>query len=492
MGTVAEIAGRSGEPSAKRRVLAVDLDGTLVKTDLLLECIVALLRYRPWCIVMLPLWLLRGRAHFKHEIARRTELDVNVLPYRERLLDLVKARRAQGYMTALATAADARIARQIADHLGVFDFVFASDGSTNLTGQAKRDRLVAEFGERGFDYAGNASSDLPVWRAGRGAIVVNPSARLRSSIIQTTRLVLEIDDAEVDDAAYRFRNRVRALRPQHWLKNLLLFVPLLAAHRANELHLIGKLVLGFLAFGCIASAGYLVNDLLDLASDRHHPIKRSRPFAAGELPLSYALSMIPLLVLAGCLIGRTVSGLFLAATLTYLGLSLTYSLFVKQIVILDVIFLAGLYTMRLLAGSAAVAIAPSHWLLALSTFLFLSLALVKRYGELAVMKRINGDHAKARAYELTDAELLSAMGIASGYLAVLVLALYINSEKAPMLYSRYQLMWFLCPLLLYWISNIWLIAHRGRMPDDPVMFAIEDRTSRILILLMFAISVLAL
>jgi len=191
-------------------------------------------------------------------------------------------------------------------------------------------------------------------------------------------------------------------------------------------------------------------------------------------------------------IAKHVSDLFLAAVWTYFALSLIYSLYARRIVILDVIFLAGLYTLRLLAGSAAVLIWPSHWLLALSTFLFFSMALVKRYGELAVMKRIDGDGAKARAYELSDAELLAAMGVASGYLGVLVLALYINSEKAQVLYGRYQLMWFLCPLLLYWISHMWLIAHRGRMPDDPVTFALHDRTSWILVALIVAISALAL
>jgi len=242
----------------------------------------------------------------------------------------------------------------------------------------------------------------------------------------------------------------------------------------------------------LASAAYLVNDLLDLPSDRRHPSKRFRPFAAGDLPLTYALWTIPALFGLGCLTAGSVSGLFLGAALTYFALNIAYSLFVRGVVVLDVIFLAGLYTMRILAGSAAVSIWPSHWLLAFSTFLFFSLALVKRYGELAIMKRLDGDQARARGYELTDGELLSAMGVASGYLAVLVLALYINSEKAPVLYSRYQLMWFLCPLLLYWISRIWLIAHRGRMPDDPVDFTLRDRPSWVVGALMLAISLLAL
>jgi 4-hydroxybenzoate polyprenyltransferase len=236
----------------------------------------------------------------------------------------------------------------------------------------------------------------------------------------------------------------------------------------------------------------VINDSFDLPSDRHHPRKRFRSFAAGDLPLSYGLAMSPALVGLGCLIGTLVSPLFLCVLLIYLALSLTYSLHVKKVALLDVIVLAGLYTMRIMAGCAAIAIWPSHWLLAFSTFLFFSLALVKRYGELVIMRTIDGDGARARGYEVSDGELLAAMGIASGYLAVLVLALYISSNTAQALYGRYELIWFLCPLLLYWISHIWLIAHRGRMPDDPVVFAMSDRTSRILGLLMLAVTVLAL
>jgi 4-hydroxybenzoate polyprenyltransferase/phosphoserine phosphatase len=470
-------------PVSESPVLAVDLDGTLVKTDLLVECVIGLLKQRPWCAFLLPIWLLKGTAYLKQQVARRASLDVTTLPYRTKLLDYLRMRRNQGARIVLATAADARLARQIADHLGVFDFVLASDGVTNLRGQNKRDSLVREFGEKGFDYAGNSRRDLPVWAAGRRAIVIGSPSGVDG--------VLQVDHV-FDDGAPGWRDYVAPLRPQHWLKNLLIFVPLLAAHRLDDPAALLKLVLAFVAFGCAASSGYLANDLLDLPADRDHPVKQLRPFAAGKLPLSYALIMIPALLSIAGLLGASVSGLFLGALAAYFGLSATYSLYIKRIVILDVIFLAGLYTMRLLAGSAAVRIWPSHWLLALSTFLFLSLALVKRYGELAVMKRIDGDHAKARAYEIADGELLAAMGIASGYMAVLVLALYINSDKAQALYGRYQLIWLLCPLLLYWISDMWLVAHRGKMSDDPLYFAVKDRTSRVLILLMFVISILAL
>lgn len=285
---------------------------------------------------------------------------------------------------------------------------------------------------------------------------------------------------------------LRPFRFHHWLKNLLVFVPLLAAQRVLEDALWWKATLAFVAFGCCASAGYVLNDLLDLEADRRHPHKRSRAFAGGDLPLSYGFVMIPVLIGLSCLVGLLVSPLFLVLLLTYFALSLTYSLYIRKVVLLDVIVLAGFYTMRIMAGSAAVDIWPSHWLLGFSTFLFFSLALVKRYSELVIMRRVDGDLATARGYELDDCELVASMGVASGFLAVLVLALYINTDTAQAFYGRYQLIWVQCPLLLYWIGHIWLVAHRGQMPDDPVVFATKDRISRILILLMLVTALLAL
>lgn len=467
--------------------LAVDLDGTLAKTDLFLESLVVLLKQRIWCALLLPLWLLQGKAYLKQQVARRVELDAAAIPYRQELLDYLKAQRAGGRSLILATAADGRIARAVADYLGIFDRVLASDGIVNLSGGAKRDSLLWEFGPKQFDYAGNGRRDLAVWASARRAILVHPAPRVRSAAASSAQVERVFDERKINLAGY-----LKPLRLQHWLKNLLVFVPLLAAHRFQEIGLIGKLGLAFVSFGCFASAGYLINDLLDLASDRHHPAKRFRPLAAGDLPLTYAFTMIPALGAMGLALAMTVSAPFVGMVLSYFALSLTYSLRLKYVVLLDVIVLAGLYSMRILAGGAATAIWPSHWLLAFSTFFFFSLALVKRYSELVIMRQIDGDHAKARSYELDDGELLAAMGVASGFLSVLVLAFYINSDKAQALYGRYQWIWFLCPLLLYWIGRVWLIAHRGKMPDDPLVFALQDRTSRILILLMLALVVIAL
>ena len=465
--------------------LVVDLDGTLLKTDLLLESLLALLK-QPLYVLLLPIWLLKGKAYLKQQIARRVELDVTILPYRNEILEYLKVQRGQGRSIVLATAADKELAQRVADHLKIFDLVLASDGVTNLSGESKRVRLVSLFGEKAFDYAGNDRRDLRVWSSARKAVVVEPSPFVSWRITRVTQVDRVFHERK------RLADYLKPFRLRHWLKNILLFVPLFAAHRFSEGELLEKAILAFVAFGCCASGGYLHNDLFDLPSDRRHPDKRLRPFAAGDLPLSCGLAMIPVLVGVGCLIGLLVSPLFVAVLLAYFALTTTYSFYLRKVALLDVIVLAGLYTMRIMAGSAAVAIWPSHWLLAFSTFLFFSLALVKRYGELVIMKHIYGDGAKARGYELDDEELLAAMGIASGYLAVLVLALYINSDTAQALYGRKELIWLLCPLLFYWISHLWLVAHRGKMPDDPVVFATRDWISRVLILLMLATTLAAL
>jgi len=277
---------------------------------------------------------------------------------------------------------------------------------------------------------------------------------------------------------------LRALRPQHWLKNALTFVPLLAAHQFFEPVLLGRTLVIFVAFCCCASSGYLINDLCDLSADRRHPLKRLRPFASGRLPVGYAMAMAPALAVAGCALAARLSELSLATLLLYLALTFAYSLSFKKMELLDVLLLACLYTLRLVAGATAIALSPSIWLLAFSMFLFISLALVKRYAELMTMRGVDG--------ELGDAALLAATGTASGYVAVLVLALYIASGAAEGLYSRHQLMWLVCPLLLYWVGYLWLNAHRGKMHHDPLVFTLHDGRSRGLLLLMLATAALAL
>jgi len=466
--------------------LVIDLDGTLIKSDSLIESFIALIQQNPLYAFLVLLWVLRGRAYLKRQISRRASLDVSLLPYNQELLNYLKVQRDEGRRLILATGADEEIARRVADHLKFFDTILASDGITNLSAQHKRDRLVREFGEKGFDYAGNSRRDLVVWSSAHKAIVVGSWATFPSigaQAVGTERVFIGREKW--------LKPYIRALRPHQWLKNLLVFFPLVMAHRFFELDLVVKAFLAFLAFCLSASSVYLLNDLVDLPADRHHPRKRQRPFAAGELSLFLGLISIPLLLGLSLLVGFFLPFTFLEMLALYYLLNLAYSSYLKRVVLLDVIILAGLYTLRVMAGSASVMIWPSTWLLAFSTFLFLSLALVKRYAELVTMGTDTGV-VYVRGYQIMDKELLASLGGGSGYVAVLVLVIYISSGVAEIHYTRHHLIWFLCPLLLYWISYVWLIAHRGGMHDDPVVFTFKDRISRVVILLGAVIFVLAM
>jgi 4-hydroxybenzoate polyprenyltransferase len=467
--------------------LVVDLDGTLIKTDLLVESVCSLLRQEPLALVALPIWLLRGRAALKRAIAERVQLEPALLPYRAELLDYLRAEHGKGRSIILATASDEQFARQVADHLKLFAMVLGSDGINNLAAERKRARLVAQFGENGFDYVGNESRDMAVWSSARKAIVVSPSPRLKRTVAKFAQFESAFEERGPSLGEY-----LRALRPQQWLKNILVFIPLFAAHLFTEPILLIRTIIAFLAFCCCASSGYLINDLCDLPADRHHPSKRLRPFASGRLPLAYGLVTAPALVVLACLLSWLLSWWSAGFLLLYFTLTVAYSLRLKQAVLLDVFLLATFYTLRIVAGGLAAAVALSVWLLAFSMFLFLSLAFIKRYAELVIMRGVDGDQAKARSYELGDAELLVSKGTASGYAAVLVLSLYIASGSVKVLYSTHQILWLVCPLLLSWIGYLWFVAHRGKMHHDPLVFAVRDRTSRILILLMLAAALIAI
>jgi 4-hydroxybenzoate polyprenyltransferase len=388
----------------------------------------------------------------------------------------------------LTTTHDERLARQVADHLQLFDMVLGSNGSTPLSAATRRDHLVTVFGEKGFDYAGSSHSDLAIWAAARRAIVVNPQRHVQSVVSQLAEVERVFADRQSS-----FRLCLRALRLHQWVKNLLVFVPLLTAHRMPDLRLLTQTSLAFIAFGLCASSVYLLNDLLDLSADRHHPHKRQRPFASGELSLATGLVLIPLLLGLSGLVSLGLPPAFLGMLGLYYSTTLAYSFVLKRVAPLDVLLLAGLYTVRLLAGSAATALWPSPWLLAFSTFLFLSLALVKRYAELViVMRAVGAEAARARGYQADDRELITAMGIASGYVAVVVLALYITGVAAQRFHSQQEAIWLLCPLLLYWISYMWLIARRGGMHDDPVVFALKNRGSVLVIVGMALVFMIAL
>lgn len=460
-------------------VLCIDLDGTFSRTDTLVELLLLLAKQNPLSLLLAPFWLLKGKAWFKAEVARRTVFDPAMLSYNEALVGWLKAERAAGRRIVLASGADARVADAVAHHHGFFEGIVASDGKCNITGPAKAEALRDRFGR--FDYVGNAKVDLPVWAAAERAILsTNSRAAARA-------LSRHVNFAQVFEPGEQARPRIvtwlSALRVHQWVKNTLMFVPLVLAHELFNLEKLTTLVLAFVAFNLCASSVYLANDLLDLGADRKHPSKRLRPFAAGELPLEHGLVAIPLLLVLSFTIAIQASMAFTAVLGFYYLLTLAYSLDLKRRELIDVFTLASLYTLRIIAGAAAASVAISPWLLGFSIFIFLSLGIVKRVAELGSGRARGVTLLAGRGYQLDDLAMLQILGVAAGYASVVVLALYVSAPDSRALYPHHRLLWLFAPLVLYWISRIWLVTHRGEMHDDPIVFAMRDSQSRIIALL---------
>jgi 4-hydroxybenzoate polyprenyltransferase len=399
-------------------------------------------------------------------------LDFAGMPYHEELVEWLRSERACGRRLVLATASDEKLAQAVAAHLPLFDEVLASDGAVNRSAHRKAALLVEKFGERGFDYAGNSRDDLPVWERARRAIVVSAPSGVRRAAAERTEV-----EREFAGQRSGLRAWIKALRLHQWMKNLLLFLPLLGAHQIFDPDLLMKAVVAFFAFGFCASSVYVVNDLMDLESDRHHPRKRLRPFARGVLSPIVGVVVAGLLLMAAFVTAWQVAPAFFAWLAIYFAVTVVYTFWLKRKEIVDALSLAALYTLRIIAGGAAVGLAASFWLLAFSMFLFLSLAFVKRYSELQVMLAQGRGEAKGRGYRTDDLPLIQTLGVVAGFAAVLVLALYINGEAVLRLYSRPEVMWLTVPILLYWVTRIWIKTHRGLMHDDPVLFAVRDRVS---------------
>lgn len=463
--------------------LCVDLDGTLVRTDMLHEATLELLKRAPLALARVPGWLTQGKAAMKHRISEIVQLEVAHLPYRREVLDLIEAARAQGRPIVLATASSTQIAQAVAEHLGLFDIVLSSDASTNLSAEAKAERLVAAFGEGGFDYVGNGKADLPVWRRARRVIVVSDDDGLNAKASAGGQDVHRIAGGQGTMALW-----LKSLRPHQWLKNLLVFVPLLAGHKAGDMGLLVNAVLAFVAFSLAASSVYILNDLVDLPSDRRHPRKHKRPFASGALPVAGGILAAPLVLLAALVVALWLPPAFLGVLALYLMLTSLYSFWLKRQVLVDVMLLAGLYTLRIIAGSAATGIVPSFWLLAFSMFIFLSLALVKRHQELHSAPS-DGALLAGRGYMRSDLPVLMALGASSGLMSVMVLALYVDSPAVAASYPEPVWLWLVPPVMLYWVGRLWMKVQRGEVHDDPVVFAVGDRQSQIIAVIIGAIIV---
>ena len=467
----------------ERGVLAVDMDGTLIKTDVMQESVIAFIVANPLNVFLILLWWTRGRARLKEQLARRApELNPAELPYNTEFLRYLKA---QQRPLILATAAHRIHAEAVAAHVGIFQSVIATENDHNLIGANKAQRLADEFGDGQFAYAGDSRNDIAVWKRAGEVIMVNPVAAARRARRRHFPNARVFDErANNPPTAWR-----RALRPHHYLKNLLVFVALIGGHQITSLPALGAAALAFLVFCLLASATYLINDVFDIAHDRRHPHKKSRPIAAGEINIFSALiAAAGLLAAATAVTAAALPAEFALVAAAYVAATTAYSLALKRLLLVDVLSLSLLFTLRILGGGAAILIELSFWLLAFSIFVFMSLALLKRYVDLAS----SGEgHFFGRAYRGEDGAVVMALGVGAGMISALVLALYINSDTVRERYDHPEVVWLALPLVLYWVARLWVLGARREMTVDPLVFVFRDRASWAVAALVLALAYLA-
>jgi 4-hydroxybenzoate polyprenyltransferase len=454
-----------------RAPLVVDLDGTLIRSDLLIETALCFLSEHPFSSFKLLWWLAKGKATLKQNLARTVTLDVATLPYNDVVLDRLRKAKSEGRATYLASASDERLVQAVAAHLGLFDGWFASDGKLNLSGDAKAALLVDRFGERGFHYIGNSLKDVAVWARAASAVALCSSKRVVRRAVGVCGTVEQLSPPTHQLSAW-----IRLLRPHQWAKNLLVAVPVLTAHQFTPGALVNG-ALALVAFSICASSVYVLNDLIDIQADRAHPTKNRRPFASGEISISQGALLIPLLLTLASLIAWCVSPFFAGVLGIYYLMTNAYSFILKRKMMIDVVTLAGLYTARVVGGMVAIDVPISEWLLGFSMFMFLSLALIKRHSEMAARLDAGLPDPSNRNYKVGDLPVIISLGAAAGYSAVIVFSLYLSSDTVRILYSKPRVLWLACPLLLYWISRVLLLSHRRVLDDDPVVFALRDRVS---------------
>jgi 4-hydroxybenzoate polyprenyltransferase len=460
----------TAEADDRRLPLCVDVDGTLIKSDSLFDAVCQFMRHRPAQFWRLPVWLAGGRARLKAEVARRAPLDAARLPYNAELLRWLQEEQRAGRKIYLTTGADGPLAERVAAHLGIFAGVMASDGATNLTSGKKLERLRERFGE--FDYIGNSRADLPLLAAARHAMLANPTRGLRVALrlrgIPVAQTFLDRQPLP--------RTLFKAIRIHQWAKNLLLLAPLALSHKLRP-ETMAAAVAAFFCFSFMASANYVANDLLDIESDRCHPAKRLRPFAAGDLPVVSGVVLALALVASSLLLLPWLPRAFALWLAVYIAATTAYSFYLKQIALVDVLTLSGLYTLRLLAGGAATGTEISHWLVGFAIFLFLSLAMVKRFSELENLHERGLSATHGRGYLVADLAQIRSFGTSSATAAVVVFSLYITRPDVEALYKHAGRLWLIVPLMLFWLYRVWLLGSRGEMDDDPVVFALRDRVS---------------
>ena len=452
----------------------VDLDGTLITTDLLLESALKYIKQNPLNIFLLLLWLIQGKAVLKQNLAHRIDLDVTALPYQTSLLNYLKIKKSQGCSLILATASHIKYAKDVAAYLNIFDHVIATDNN-NMKGQRKLAAIHEYTKGEPFSYAGDSKADIPIWQEADSNIFVNAP----SSAIKEAKKNDKVDKLFITRNLSTSKAFIKEMRLHQWAKNILIFVPLLTSHEYMNVDALIKTFIAFFCFSICASGVYFLNDLLDIEADRQHISKKNRPLSSGDLSIPMGLLGAFILPFSAFIL----AGIFLPLNFTivligYFLITNAYSFFLKAISTADVMTLAILYTIRIIAGSAATGIVFSSWLMAFSIFIFVSLAYLKRYIEVLTLKETD-EKAQGRGYSAADSETMFSLGTSNITASVLVLAFYVNSDEVTKTYKTPEILWILCMLMLYWGNRIWVGARRGKISDDPVVFAIKDRVSRI-------------
>jgi len=469
--------------------LFVDLDGTLIKTNTLHEAILALVRTAPQRLLLLPFWLMRGQAYLWHRLSQLVSLNVALLPYRPEVIEYLKREKRASREITLISGAHYTLVEGVARHLNLFDHCMGSDEMAHLIGEKKLSVIVHSYRKKSFDYIGDSRADLPIWKESRRAVIAGSNMSLVAQLRKCADSYDHIEPLEKPG----IRSFLKAMRVYQWAKNLLLFAAIFLGHQFNNLPLIFDVLQGFAAFSLCGSAMYILNDLMDLEADRLHARKRKRPFAAGDISLATGALISVVLLLGAFAIAISLPLGFAAMLGVYFTLTLLYTFYFKEKLLVDVFILASLYTIRVWAGGVCAGIEISHWATAFFMCLFLSLALAKRHSELTASAGAQEDkQLNRRGYRPSDTQFVLVYGCGSSLMSVLVIAIYLNSPDVSVHYRRPSLLWFVCPTLAYWTSRLWILAARGELDEDPVLFAIKDKISYLLGAIIVMIVLLAI
>ena len=466
----------------EEKCLFVDLDGTLIKSDLLFECLVPIIKNYFYALFLAPFWLLKGKAYLKDKFSDLVSINPEILPYNNNVLEYIRKEKENGSKIILATASNIKLAKSISDYLGIFDDVIASSKEENLKGKNKLNKIKLYIKNNNinkeFSYIGDSEADVKIFNETNIPIVVgnkNVFNKIKSKNDKTTFV-----DGENDFSLKKF---FKMIRTYQWVKNFLIFLPLILAHKFLDVNLLLKALVAFFSFSFLASSVYIINDIMDVESDRIHPSKKNRPIASGAVKISSALKVAFILMPLSFIISIFLGKEFLFVLLTYFITTSCYSFYLKKIMLVDILILSLLYTVRIFAGGVALNIYLSPWLFMFSLFFFFSLACAKRYSELYAVRNNLQDEIKGRGYQAQDLEQIQIFGSSSGYIAILIFALYIQSDISMKLYKTPSFFWALCPIMLYWISRVWLLSHRGQMTQDPIIFALKDKVSYVVLIL---------